>query len=182
MTDSSGISFTHKEDEFDDLNMQPLLPHSYATQGPKLAVADVDGDGLEDFFVCSAKDQAGQLYLQKSNGKFIQKQLLAFTNNVACEQTGALFFDADGDGDKDLYVCSGGAEYFGRAEALRDHLYINDGKGEFTESQSLPALYENKSCVRGADFDRDGDIDLFVGGRVNARMFGYTPASKYVDK
>ncbi len=176
-TDSSGISFVHHEDEFDDLNVQPLLPHSLATQGPKFAVGDVNADGLEDFYAGGAKSQTGVLYTQKRDGKFIQSIQPAFAADSIYEDTDALFFDADGDKDLDLYVCSGGNEYFGHDAHLPDRLYTNDGHGNFTRSNNLPELYENKSCVRACDFDKDGDLDLFVGGRANARMFGYTPAS-----
>ncbi len=177
VTDSSGINFYHKEDAFDDLNVQPFLPHSLATQGPKVTVADVNGDGLEDIYVCGAKYQPGQLFVQTNQSSFVQLTQTAFTNDSLFEDTDALFFDADYDKDMDLYVVSGGNELFGRQEYLKDRLYINDGRGNFIRSTTLPDLYENKSCVRAADFDKDGDMDLFVGGRANARMYGYIPAS-----
>lgn len=177
VTDSSGLLFTHKEDDFDDLNGQPFLPHSLCTQGPKLAVADVNGDGLEDFFTGGAKGQSGDVFLQTVGGKFIKSTQTALAADSLFEDTNALFFDADGDGDKDLYVTSGGNELYGHETLLADRLYLNNGKGNFTKSDGLPNLYENKSCVRACDFDKDGDLDLFVGGRANARMFGYTPAS-----
>jgi hypothetical protein len=176
-TEQSGINFTHKEDAFDDLNVQPFLPHSIATQGPKTAVADVNGDGLQDVFIGGAKNQPAQLFVQTKQSTFIASPQIAFNRDSAYEDTDALFFDADNDKDMDLYVTSGGNEYYGRQELLKDRLYINDGKGNFTRQTNLPDLYENKSCVRACDFDKDGDLDLFVGGRVNARMYGYTPAS-----
>jgi hypothetical protein len=177
ITADAGISFYHKEDAFDDLNVQPFLPHSLATQGPKATIADVNGDGLEDIYVCGAKYQPGQLFVQTNQSAFVPLAQTAFTNDSLFEDTDALFFDADHDKDMDLYVVSSGNELFGRQEHLKDRLYINDGRGNFTRSTNLPDLYENKSCVRAADFDKDGDIDLFVGGRANARMYGYIPAS-----
>ena len=178
---SAGIDFIHKEDVFEDLNIQPFLPHSYATQGPKIAVADINNDGLEDFFICGAKGQAGQLYLQTKLSSFSVSAQSCFVNDSMYEQNDALFFDADGDNDADLYVVSGGNEFYGSNALLKDRLYINDGKGNFKWSNGLPALYENKSCVSACDFDRDGDLDLFVGGRVNARMYGYNPASVLLE-
>lgn len=175
--DNGGIRFVHREDDFDDLNVQPLLPHSLATQGPKLTVGDVNGDGLDDFYVCGAKGQSGALYLQNASGHFDSSAQNAFKQDSLFEDADALFFDADGDGDLDLYVCSGGNEYYGHQSSLLDRLYTNDGRGTFTRNPNLPPLYENKACVRACDFDKDGDLDLFVGGRANARMFGYTPSS-----
>jgi enediyne biosynthesis protein E4 len=177
VTDRTGINFIHREDEFDDLNVQPFLPHSLATQGPKTTVADVNGDGLQDVYLCGAKNQHGQLFIQTNQSTFVEMPQASFVTDSVYEDTDALLFDADGDKDNDLYVTSGGNQLFGREEFLKDRLYINDGKGTFTRDKGLTNLYENKSCVRAADFDKDGDIDLFVGGRANARMYGYTPAS-----
>ena len=177
ITNASGISFTHKEDAFEDLNVQPFLPHSIATQGPKTTLADVNNDGLQDFFICGAKGQPGQLYLQTNQSTFIQSLQPCFISDSMYEETDALFFDADEDGDMDLYVCSGGNELYGHNALLKDRLYTNDGKGNFKLSIGLPDLYENKSCAIACDFDNDGDMDLFIGGRVNARMYGYNPAS-----
>ncbi len=177
ITTPAGINFIHKEDAFDDLDVQPLLPHSLASQGPGIAVADVNGDGLEDFFVCGAKGQAGQLWLQTPQSTFIQSSQNCFSADSMYEENNALFFDANGDKFPDLYVVSGGNEFFGSNPLLNDRLYINNGSGGFVVSNSLPALFENKSCVAACDFDKDGDMDLFVGGRANARMYGYNPAS-----
>ena len=177
ITASAGINFIHKEDEFQDLNVQPFLPHSFATQGPATTVADANNDGLQDFFICGAKGQAGQLYLQTPQSTFIHSTQQCFVNDSMQEETAALFFDADKDGDNDLYVCSGGNEFYGHNVLLKDRMYTNDGEGNFELSKGLPDLYENTSCVAACDFDKDGDADLFVGGRVNARMYGYNPAS-----
>jgi hypothetical protein len=157
--------------------VQPFLPHSLATQGPKLAVGDVNGDGLEDVYVCGAADQPGGLFLQKENELFQKAMQPAFAQDSAYEDADALFFDTDNDRDLDLYVCSGGNRWYGRNALLNDRLYKNDGRGNFSRSGTLPDLYENKSCVRACDYDRDGDLDLFVGGRANARIYGYMPAS-----
>ncbi len=177
ITATSGITFIHKEDAFEDLNVQPFLPHSIATQGPAMAVADVNNDGVQDFFIGGAKGQAGELYVQTKQSTFMHVPQHCFETNSMYEETGVVFFDADGDNDLDLYVCSGGNEFYGHNALLQDRLYTNDGKGNFNLSKGLPELYENKSCVVACDFDNDGDMDLFVGGRVNARMYGYIPAS-----
>jgi enediyne biosynthesis protein E4 len=177
IADSTGINFVHHEDEFDDLTVQPFLPHSLASQGPKIATGDLNGDGLQDFYICGAKNQPGGLYLQNAAAKFTQSLQACFIRDSAYEDTDAILFDADNDKDLDLYVTSGGNEFYGRNEWLQDRLYMNDGKGNFAKNSALTALYENKSCVTAADFDDDGDMDLFAGGRANARMYGYIPAS-----
>ena len=178
ITSSSNINFKHKEDDFIDFNNQWFIPHEVSTQGPKIAVADVNGDGLEDFYVCGARFQSGKIFLQQPDATFkASVDTMAFYNDKNCEDVDAIFFDADGDNDADLYVISGGNEFFGNQPALNDRLYINDGKGNFAKTNSLPAMFENKSVVRAADFDKDGDIDLFVGGRVNAQSYGSAPTS-----
>ena len=175
---SVGVNFKHSEDQsFIDFNTQWFIPHEISTMGPKVAVADVNRDGLQDFFVCGAKNQAGKLYIQQSNGQFKSSDEQVFAADSACEKVDALFFDADNDGDPDLYVVSGGNEYYDHSEALKDCLYMNDGSGHFKKSQSLPALYQDKSVVRAADFDGDGFTDLFVGGRVNSKLYGEIPFS-----
>jgi enediyne biosynthesis protein E4 len=179
ITAKSGIRYSHAEDNsFIDFTRQWFIPHEVSTQGPKVAVADVNGDGLEDFFVGGGKGQGGHLFLQRPDGSFAAAGDSAiFLKDRNCEDVDAVFFDANGDHMPDLYVASGGNEYIGNAEELKDRLYINDGKGHFTLSAGLPALYENKGVVRVADFDRDGDQDIFVGGRVDAGIYGKPPTS-----
>ncbi len=179
ITEASGIHYKHNEDtSFIDFNRQSTIPHELSTLGPKLAVADVNGDGLDDFFVCGGKGQGGTLYLQQSNAQFIvSPDSTVFLKDRNCEDVDAVFFDANGDGYPDLYVASGGNEYMGNAEELKDRLYLNDGKGHFRKSTGLPDLYENKSVVRIADFDKDGDMDIFVGGRADSRIYGMPPFS-----
>ena len=173
-----GIEFKHQENtSFNDFDKQLLIPHQVSTQGPKIAVGDVNGDGLEDFFVCGAKNQPSQLFIQQANGKFLPTNDSSFIRDAACEKVDAIFFDADNDGDLDLYVVSGGNEYSDESDALQDRLYLNDGKGNFKRSLTLPHMSGNKSVVRAADYDGDGYADLLVGGRANSRFYGEIPTS-----
>ncbi len=178
ITDAAGISYRHREDSFVDFSRQWYLPHELSTAGPKITVADVDGDGREDFFVGGAKGQGGKLFLQRADGTFQPSgDSAVFLLDRACEDVDAVFFDANGDHKPDLYVASGGNEYLGEASELKDRLYLNDGKGHFARSSDFPALYGNKSVVRVADIDRDGDSDIFVGVRADPALYGRPPSS-----
>ncbi|MHA4806889.1 VCBS repeat-containing protein [Flavitalea flava] len=170
-------AFRHKEDVFNDFAMQPLIPHLVSTEGPKIAVADVNGDGLEDFFICGAKKQPGALYLQTKDGRFIKSPQPAIDQDSSGEDVDAIFFDADNDGHPDLYLVTGGNETAYEDSSVLDRLYINDGKGGFTRSTGLPLFYGNKSVAAAADIDHDGDLDLFIGGRVVAGSYGMSPDS-----
>lgn len=181
VTAELGTDFEHKEADYDDFLREFMLPHKMSTLGSGIAVADVNGDGADDFYIGGAYGQSGALYTQNANGKFTRSAWAqGATDGANSEDAGALFFDADGDGDNDLYVASGSNEFAPNDPRYADRLYINDGKGGFTfKKDALPGIQTSSSVVTGADFDKDGDIDLFIGGRqVPGRYLA--PASSYI--
>ena len=182
VTDRIGVDFKHRENSFYDYNRQPLIPHVLSREGPALAVADVNGDGLDDFYVGGAKWQAGELFIQQRDGTFRRSTQPALQADSLAEDVAATFFDANGDGYPDLYVVSGGNEFWGGHPALQDRLYINDGKGNFhRDAEALPRLSETGSCVAVGDWNGDGHPDLFVGRRVVAGQYGVAPRSYLLE-
>jgi enediyne biosynthesis protein E4 len=172
------IAFRHREDAFRDYTRQPLIPHLLSTEGPALAVGDVNGDRLDDIYAGGAKWQPGTLLLQNTDGSFRVSPQPEIAADSLSEDVDAVFFDADGDGHQDLYVVSGGNEFWGEDDALQDRLYRNDGHGNFRRDRTaLPRLAESGSCVVPGDFNGDGHIDLFVGRRALARGYGLPPRS-----
>lgn len=181
-TDATGearVDFVHVENAFLDTDREPLMPHLLSAEGPALAVADVDGDGLDDLFVGGAKWQRSRLFVQREDGVFIARDDAVFAADSVDEDVDAAFLDADGDGDLDLYVVTAGNEFWGDAPQLLDRLYLNDGSGNFRKAPegALPRITENGGCVAPGDYDGDGDTDLFVGSRVVSRSYGLTPRS-----
>jgi hypothetical protein len=174
-----GITFRHQENEYNDFDTEVLLPHQQSRLGPCVAVADVNGDGLEDFYIGGAKGQPGALYLQPNTMIFEPSAQAAFAQDAESEDLGALFFDADQDGDQDLYVASGGGGAFREgATALQDRLYLNDGAGRFSKATgALPRIASSTAVVEAADWDKDGDLDLLVGGRTMPGMYPHHPQS-----
>ena len=168
-----GVGWRHHENAYLDFKEQYLIPHLESSRGPKMAVADVNKDGLDDLFVCGARGQPGCLLMQTADGKFVSTDTAVFGRNRWSEGVDAVFFDANGDGYPDLYVVSGGNEKADGDVSLADHLYLNDGKGHFFEAEgTLPAMLTNKSCVAVGDVNEDGHDDLFVGGLTGARQYG----------
>lgn len=174
--------FVHEEEDIIDFNTQKLLPHKLSQYGPAIAVGDVNGDGLEDVFVGGAMGRRGTFLILGKNGKFTTAtNRLPGVDGLAknTEDMGVLLFDADGDNDLDLYIVSGSYEAAG-ADQLQDKFYTNDGKGYFTEQKdALPKFLKSGSCVKAVDYDRDGDLDLFVGGRVEPGHYP-KPVSSYL--
>jgi len=177
ITPAIDITWKHKENNYLDLYRESLMPFMISKEGPGIAVGDVNGDGLDDIYAGGAKHQAGSLFIQSDMGFKLSRQK-SFDIDSVYEDVDALFADIDNDKDLDLYVVSGGNEFFGNMEQQDDRLYLNDGKGNFTRStDALPAMRENKSCVKAYDFDNDGDLDLFAAGRVVGYQYGKSAKS-----
>ncbi|MCR9246800.1 MAG: VCBS repeat-containing protein [bacterium] len=171
-------TFRHRENEFDDYADQPLLPERVSRLGPGLAVADLDGDGIDEMFIGGASGQSGQLLRGTADGRF-EPRPGPWQEHTEREDLAALFFDADGDGDLDLFVSSGGASLPPGDPNLRDRLYQNDGDGKWSDASArLPDLAFSSGHAAAGDFDGDGDLDLFVAGRIVPGAFPDAPASR----
>ncbi|MEO6838362.1 MAG: VCBS repeat-containing protein, partial [Ginsengibacter sp.] len=182
VNDSLNIHYTDPAKDFNDFYVQRGLPHKFSEYGPALAVGDIDGNGLDDIVVGGSYHNSAQLFLQEPNGKFIQKSLLVAKDTISKnrEDEGILLFDANGDGYPDLYIASGGIRVKSNSSEYQDKLYINDGKGNFTEdSTALPKNFTSKFCVRAIDYNKDGKLDLFVSGRVDPGNYP-KPVSSFI--
>ena len=178
LKEGEDIPFVHHENEFIAFSVERLIPHMLTTQGPKLAVGDINNDKLDDFFVGGASGQPGMLFIQEKNGKFKPQREIDIEADSAAEDTDATFFDADRNGYLDLIVVGGGGELMGTHKELQPRLYLNNGWGELRRASGrLPEISVNASCVEAIDIDSDGDTDLFVGGRVIAGSYGMDPQS-----
>lgn len=191
VTDQLFQGIRHVENNFNDFKREILIPYKQSTLGPSLDVADVNGDGLEDIFLGGSIGHSAQLFFQKQDGSFIPSTSKPWSKYQNSESIDAKFFDLDGDKDLDLYVASGGNESTINSMDYLDHLYINDGKGNFTDATSrLPNLSFSKSCIEIYDIDGDGDKDLFIGGRLVPGKYGMPTRSailinengKFVDQ
>lgn len=181
ITQTVDWGYIHKENDFADFDRDWLIYHMASTEGPKTAVADVNGDGLDDFFIGGAANSPAALFVQQADGNFTSTNEALFRQEAGSEDLDCLFFDADGDGDLDLYVARGGNEFSVTKQLLVDQLYLNDGSGTFSRSpQFLPtSRMESSSCVEAADYDQDGDLDLLVGIRLVPGFYG-VPGNAYI--
>ena len=183
ITNQININYSQKERDYIDFNVQKLLPHKFSEYGPGLASGDIDGNGLDDIVSGGSFFFDTQIFLQQSNGRFIRRSLQGATDslpNKTNEDLGLLLFDADSDSDLDLYIASGGYEMKPNTPDYGDRLFINDGKGNFhRDSVAIPSNFVSKFCVRACDYDKDGDLDLFIAGRVKPWNYP-APVSSFI--
>ncbi|MGE0772178.1 MAG: VCBS repeat-containing protein [Cyclobacteriaceae bacterium] len=180
LEEAEAPAFTHVENPNSVFNVEPLVPHMISTQGPVLAVGDVNMDGLDDFLVTGARGQASKLFVQQISGQFLEVDQSDFHQDAISEDVAAAFFDADGDGDLDLMIAGGGQELSGDFRMYQPRLYVNTNNVFRKVTESVPELLINASCVKPADWDNDGDMDVFVGARVVPGRYGVDPESYFL--
>jgi hypothetical protein len=182
VTASLGVQYVHTQNDYVDFNIQKLIPHKFTEYAPAIAVGDVDGNGLDDMILGGSIGNSAQILLQQQNGGFTQKDLLpkALLPLKQNMDEGLLLMDVDNDTDLDLIITSGGYEQPSSSDAYLDKLYLNDGKGNFTvQENALPANKTSKLCIKSVDYDKDGDLDLFIGGRVDPSAYP-KPVSSFI--
>ncbi len=174
----NGLNYSHRDDNYPDFNRERLLPWKMSTPGPQIAVGDVNGDGLQDCFLGGAPGAPGALFLQNKTGQFGRSAADPGQSDKICEDAGVALFDADGDGDLDLFAASGGAAAAAGRDDYQPRLYLNDGKGTFSKAAAaLPKITDSGSAVATFDYDADGDLDIFLGGWCVPGSYPTSPAS-----
>ncbi|HEU5292964.1 MAG TPA: VCBS repeat-containing protein, partial [Cyclobacteriaceae bacterium] len=174
---SFDLSYRHKENNYIEFIRDGLIPFMLSAEGPATAKGDINQDGLEDIYLGGAKWQAGQVFIQTKEGTFLKTKQPVLEADSLYEDVSAVLLDADNDQDLDLFVVSGGNEFYGKSKYMRPRLYLNNGKGQYVLSDNLPELYLTGSCVRASDFDKDGDMDVFLGARAIPWKYGVPPDS-----
>jgi len=177
ITSKTTINYYQKENAYIDFKLEPLLPHQFSKMGPCIAIADINGDHTDDIFIGGSKDHSKTFYIQEPTGKFKLINEAEIIEDEKFEDTGAAFLDLDNDGDQDLIVVSGGNEYPDNPSMYPIRIYNNDGKGGFTKSSELQNIYTSGKAIAIEDFDKDGNFDVFVGGRVVPGHYGLIPKS-----
>ncbi|HLK30249.1 MAG TPA: VCBS repeat-containing protein [Puia sp.] len=178
ITSQTGLLYKHEENEFHEFDREPLIPHMLSTEGPALAVADINHDGLDDVFIGSSRWKKGAIFLQNKSGRFIRSIQPDIEKDSTYEDVSASWADVNNDGNIDLVVASGGNEFYGQDEHLSPRVYINDGKGNFKKrDRAFDSLFINASSVVSYDFNGDGYPDLFIGGRSVPYNYGMIPQS-----
>ena len=181
LTATSGLNYVHEENKFLEFNRETLLPQMMSTEGPTVAVSDINGDGLEDIFIGAAREKIAAVFLQTTAGKFRQLPQPGLAADSVYEDVDACWTDVNNDHFPDLIVASGGNEFYGNSEYMSPRLYLNDGKGTLTrKADAFANIYLTASCIAPSDFDGDGRTDLFIGARCTPFAFGQTPRSYWL--